>query len=173
MQQILEIKSRASSAVREGILKHGVSDSCGGRIGMERGWGKPMAHSDSCRQRVMEAILEDRDTEGRVANATKKILEQQNVDDDELKCLLPEEAKRKRGGRGHEQTKEQIMKERQVKALLEINMLKETKRLVKGQCNELIKGNELIRVKFPETQISRTPIAEAHGCRNDKGVEPR
>lgn len=41
---------------------------------MQRGLQRPVAHSDECRQRIIERRLEDRDLEGRANSETERMM---------------------------------------------------------------------------------------------------
>ena len=98
---LADVKSRASSATREDIVKHGMSEAYRGCKGTEGAWKRPVAHADSCRQRLMDEIVKDGDVDGRVANATQEVMESSGVAGDELKCSLLEGREQQRRGIGH------------------------------------------------------------------------
>lgn len=99
-------KSRAFSVFREDVGKYGRSDACRGCKAIGRGWKRPVAHSDSCRQRVMGKTFEEGGVEGRTANATRRALEHQYSMESELGPLLVDETKATRRGRGNIKSRE-------------------------------------------------------------------
>ena len=79
-----------------------MSESRRGCQGLARGCKRQFAHSDECRKRIMEEILKDGDVDGRVVNATRKMIANKDVVDDELKTRMVEDSKRRKRGKGQE-----------------------------------------------------------------------
>ena len=126
-------------------MKYGATPKCRGCQAIGRAWKRPYAHSEECRSRIIEKIVENGDPDGRVAIATKKAISTDdaayNEDQDEfgdvmeaeLRLLIKESTKQARRGRGHLKSKDQIMRGRRTCALLGRNRFKDIHEVVWGQ----------------------------------------
>lgn len=67
---------------RQDIEKYGLHSEkeCAGCKAIKRVYQRPLAHSDRCRQRIMERLLADGDPDKRVEVATKKTIERQDAE---------------------------------------------------------------------------------------------
>ena len=69
----------AFGVTREDTSRYGMSSNCRGCNAIGSGWRRSMAHPDQCRSRIMKEILEEGDPDERVANATRKEIEEDTV----------------------------------------------------------------------------------------------
>lgn len=67
-------KHRAFSALLEDMATYGATQKRRECHAIGRGWERPCAPSEACRDRVLNKLLEDGDRDGRVAAATKRII---------------------------------------------------------------------------------------------------
>ena len=57
---------------RNDIEKFGVTDKCNGCTRISNGWTGNAAHTDACRERIMDLIIREGDPKGRVQRATER-----------------------------------------------------------------------------------------------------
>ena len=149
------VKSLACIAIREGIARYGTTIGRRGCKAIGRNWERLFAHSQKCRERVMDRILEDGGVDGRVRVAIRNVLEEDGEVDDsdeslaeameaELKSLLCVAVGAKRRGRAHVTTKQQIIEEKRAQTLLQEKMHRGIGSQVWGQCQSLMNQNDNI-----------------------------